>query len=143
MQEALKNVGSRRVQQIISRQSTDGGSRQRMSNVYISRESMLSPMCRRRKQQRTRSNQQRTLAAEEFGRSFQGNRLMVEAGRTQEAAEEFGRSFQGNRLMVEAGRVCRMCKFLGNRCYPQCEDAGSSRGRWQQKSSADHFKAID
>ncbi|GIY55346.1 hypothetical protein CDAR_65871 [Caerostris darwini] len=42
--------------------------------------------------------------------------------------------------MVEAGRVCRMCKFSGNRCYPQCEDAGSSGERWQKKSSADHFK---
>ncbi|GIY25254.1 hypothetical protein CDAR_616011 [Caerostris darwini] len=42
-QEAAEDVGSRRVRQIISRQSTDGGSRQRMSNVYISRESMLAP----------------------------------------------------------------------------------------------------
>ncbi|GIX92505.1 hypothetical protein CEXT_100291 [Caerostris extrusa] len=112
-QEAAENVGSRRVRQIISKQSTDDGSRQSMSNVYITWESMLSPMYRRRKQQRTL------------------------------AAEEFGRSFQSNRRMVEAGRVCRMCIFPGNQCYPQCTEAGSSRERWQQKSSADHFKAID
>ncbi|GIX97163.1 hypothetical protein CDAR_284151 [Caerostris darwini] len=112
-QEAAETVGSRRVRQIISKQSTDSGSRQSMSNAYISWESMLSRMYRCRKQQRTL------------------------------AAEEFGRSFQSNRLMVEADRVCRMRIFPGNRCYPQCTDAGSSRGRWQQKSSADHFKAID
>ncbi|GIX97159.1 hypothetical protein CDAR_284121 [Caerostris darwini] len=169
-QEAAEDVGSRRVRQITSKQSTDDGSRQSMSNAYIFWESMLSKMYRRRKQQRT-------LAAEEFGRSFQSNRLMVEADRTQEAAEdvgsrrvrqiiskqstdsgsrqsmsnayiswesmlsrmyrcrkqlrtlaaeEFGRSFQSNRLMVEADRVCRMCIFPGNRCYPQCTEAGSS-----------------
>ncbi|GIY55343.1 hypothetical protein CDAR_65851 [Caerostris darwini] len=67
---------------------------------------------------------------------------------TQEAVENVGRRrvrqiISGNRLMVEAGRECRMCKFSGNRCYSQCEDAGSSGERWQKKSSADHFKAID
>ncbi|GIX97161.1 hypothetical protein CDAR_284131 [Caerostris darwini] len=113
MQEAAEDVGSRRVRQIISKQSTDDGSRQSMSNAYISWESMLSRMYRCRKQLRTL------------------------------AAEEFGRSFQSNRLMMEADRVCRMRIFSGNRCYPKCTDAGSSRGRWQQKSSADHFKAID
>ncbi|GIY94680.1 hypothetical protein CEXT_257771 [Caerostris extrusa] len=35
--------------------------------------------------------------------------------------------------MVEAGRESRMCKFSGKRYYPQCEDAGSSGERWQQK----------
>ncbi|GIX70699.1 hypothetical protein CEXT_50901 [Caerostris extrusa] len=124
MQEALVDVGSRRVRQIISKQLTDGGSRQSMSNVYISRESMLTPRYRHRKQQRT-------LEVEEFGRfgrSFQTNRLMVEAGKTQEAAEDVGSkrvrqmiskqstdggsrqnagsrefgSFQTNRLMVVA-----------------------------------------
>ncbi|GIY94681.1 hypothetical protein CEXT_257781 [Caerostris extrusa] len=96
---SIENVGSRRVRQIISKQSTDGGSRQRMSNVQIFWEAMLSPM-----------KQWRTLASEEFGISF-----------------------QSNRLMVESGRVCRMFKFSGKRCYPQCEDAGSSGERWQQK----------
>ncbi|GIY18728.1 hypothetical protein CEXT_274641 [Caerostris extrusa] len=154
--------------QIISRQSTDGGSRVKTQEAV------------------------ENVGSRRVDRSFQGNRLMVEAGRecrmckflgnrcypqSKDAgssgerwqqksrriisrqstdggssrrkqwrtlvAEEFGRSFRGNRLMVEAGRECRMCKFLGNRCYPQSKEAGSSRGCWQQWSSADHFKAID
>ncbi|GIY34884.1 hypothetical protein CDAR_389091 [Caerostris darwini] len=90
---------------------------------------------------KTPRKQQRTLASRRVRRSFQTQEAAEDVGsrrvrqiiskrRKQQrtlAAEEFGRSFQSNRLMVEAGRVCRMFKFSGNRCYPQCEDAGSSR----------------